>query len=197
MAAACYDGASANDQLALWEPFNLIVQKVVYMKHRLISMALILAGAASFVQAAPDTASTPAAGAPAAGAPAASAASKDASAAAIGKTLVMTDSVVGKGAEAGLGNQVDVHYTGWLYDPAAANGHGKQFDSSVGRDAFSFQLGAGRVIKGWDKGVMGMKIGGKRTLIIPAELGYGKRGAGGVIPPDAILVFDVELLGVK
>lgn len=187
MSAACYHGASANDQLALWEPFNLIVQKVVYMKHRLISMALILAVAAPFVQAGPDTAS----------APAASAASKDASAAAIGKTLVMTDTVTGKGAEAGLGNQVDVHYTGWLYDPAGANGHGKQFDSSVGRGPFSFQLGAGNVIKGWDKGVMGMKIGGKRTLIIPAELGYGKRGAGGVIPPDAILVFDVELLGVK
>lgn len=190
MAAACYDGASANDQLALWEPFHLIVQKVVYMKHRLISMTLILAVAAPFVQAAPDTASAPAASA-------AAAASKDASATAIGKTLVMTDNVVGKGAEAGLGNQVDVHYTGWLYDPAAANGHGKQFDSSVGRDAFSFQLGAGRVIKGWDKGVMGMKVGGNRTLIIPAELGYGKRGAGGVIPPDAILIFDVELLGVK
>ncbi len=190
LAAACYDGASANNQLALCKPFHLIVQKVVYMKHRLISMALILAVAAPFVQAGPETA----AGAPAASAPAASAA---ASAAAIGKTLVMTDTVVGKGAEAGLGNQVEVHYTGWLYDPAASNGHGKQFDSSVGRDAFSFQLGAGRVIKGWDKGVMGMKVGGKRTLIIPAELGYGKRGAGGVIPPDAILVFDVELLGVK
>ncbi len=187
MAAACYDGASANDQLALWEPFHLIVEKVVYMKHRLISMALILAVAATFVQAGTETAAS------ASGASAAAAGD----AAAIGKTLVMTDTVVGKGAEAGLGNQVEVHYTGWLYDPAASNGRGKQFDSSVGRDVFSFQLGAGRVIKGWDKGVMGMKVGGKRTLIIPAELGYGKRGAGGVIPPDAILVFDVELLGVK
>ena len=111
--------------------------------------------------------------------------------------LVKTDAVVGKGKEAVAGKTVDVHYTGWLYEAAAPNQRGKQFDSSVGRGPFSFPLGAGRVIKGWDEGVAGMKVGGKRTLVIPPELGYGKRGAGGVIPPDATLVFDVELLDVK
>jgi FKBP-type peptidyl-prolyl cis-trans isomerase FkpA len=111
--------------------------------------------------------------------------------------LVKTDSVVGKGKEAVAGMTVVVNYTGWLYEAAAPNHRGKQFDSSVGRGPFSFPLGAGRVIKGWDEGVAGMKVGGKRTLVIPAELAYGKRGAGGVIPPDATLVFDVELLDVK
>ena len=105
--------------------------------------------------------------------------------------------MVGKGKEAVAGKTVDVHYTGWLYEAAAPKQRGKQFDSSVGRGPFSFPLGAGRVIKGWDEGVAGMKVGGKRTLVIPPELGYGKRGAGGVIPPDATLVFDVELLDVK
>jgi len=95
------------------------------------------------------------------------------------------------------GKTVEVHYTGWLFEAAAAKQRGKQFDSSVSRGPFSFPLGAGRVIKGWDEGVAGMKVGGKRTLVIPAELAYGKRGAGGVIPPDATLVFDVELLDVK
>jgi FKBP-type peptidyl-prolyl cis-trans isomerase FkpA len=111
--------------------------------------------------------------------------------------LVKTDTVVGKGKEAVAGKTVEVHYTGWLHDAKADKQRGKQFDSSVGRGPFSFPLGAGRVIKGWDEGVTGMKVGGKRTLVIPAELAYGKRGAGGVIPPDATLVFDVELLGVK
>jgi FKBP-type peptidyl-prolyl cis-trans isomerase FkpA len=111
--------------------------------------------------------------------------------------LVKTDTVVGKGKEAVAGKTVEVHYTGWLHEPAAANQRGKQFDSSVGRGPFSFPLGAGRVIKGWDEGVAGMKVGGKRTLVIPPELAYGKRGAGGVIPPDATLVFEVELLDVK
>jgi FKBP-type peptidyl-prolyl cis-trans isomerase FkpA len=111
--------------------------------------------------------------------------------------LVKTDTVVGKGKEAVAGKTVDVNYTGWLYDPTAANQRGKQFDSSVGRGPFSFPLGGGRVIKGWDEGVAGMKVGGKRTLVIPPELGYGARGAGGVIPPNATLVFDVELLDVK
>jgi FKBP-type peptidyl-prolyl cis-trans isomerase FkpA len=111
--------------------------------------------------------------------------------------LGKTDTLVGKGKEAVAGKTVEVHYTGWLYEPAAPKQHGKQFDSSVGRGPFSFPLGAGRVIKGWDEGVAGMKVGGKRTLVIPPGLAYGKRGAGGVIPPDATLVFDVELLDVK
>lgn len=111
--------------------------------------------------------------------------------------LVKKDNKVGAGNEAVAGKLVDVHYTGWLYDPAAPNNKGKKFDSSLDRgEKFSFPLGAGRVIKGWDQGVVGMKVGGQRTLTIPAELGYGARGAGGAIPPNAVLVFDVELLGV-
>lgn len=111
--------------------------------------------------------------------------------------LVKKDNVIGKGKEAVAGALVQVNYTGWLHDPKAADQRGTQFDSSVGRGPFSFPLGAGRVIKGWDQGVAGMKVGGKRTLIIPSELGYGQHGAGGVIPPGATLVFDVELLDVK
>jgi FKBP-type peptidyl-prolyl cis-trans isomerase FkpA len=111
--------------------------------------------------------------------------------------LVKTDTRVGRGKEAVAGKTVDVNYTGWLYEPTAPNQHGKQFDSSVGRGPFSFPLGAGRVIRGWDEGVAGMKVGGKRTLVIPPDLAYGNRGAGGVIPPGATLVFDVELLDVK
>jgi peptidylprolyl isomerase len=102
---------------------------------------------------------------------------------------------IGTGAEAVRGRTVDVHYTGWLDTDGKK---GKKFDSSVDRGVpFSFPLGAGRVIKGWDEGVAGMKVGGKRTLMIPPELGYGTRGAGGVIPPNAKLIFDVELLGVN
>lgn len=111
--------------------------------------------------------------------------------------LKKIDHVVGTGAEAHPGNEVSVHYTGWLFDEAAPESKGKKFDSSVDRgQPFNFPLGAGRVIKGWDQGVSGMKVGGKRTLIIPAAMGYGSRGAGGVIPPNATLVFDVELLAV-
>jgi FKBP-type peptidyl-prolyl cis-trans isomerase FkpA len=105
--------------------------------------------------------------------------------------LEYTDLKVGDGAEAKAGQLVDVHYTGWLTN-------GTQFDSSVDRGKpFSFKLGAGQVIQGWDQGVAGMKVGGKRKLTIPPALGYGARGAGGVIPPNSTLVFDVELLGVK
>ncbi len=110
--------------------------------------------------------------------------------------LIKKDMVRGDGEEAKVGQQVTVHYTGWLYDEAAPEHKGKKFDSSLDRGTpFDFSLGAGQVIKGWDQGVQGMKVGGHRTLIIPPEMGYGKRGAGGVIPPNATLVFDVELLG--
>jgi FKBP-type peptidyl-prolyl cis-trans isomerase len=112
--------------------------------------------------------------------------------------LAKTDSRVGTGAEAVAGRTVTVHYTGWLYDNSRPDKKGTQFDSSRGSgDPFSFRLGAGQVIRGWDEGVAGMKVGGQRTLTIPAELGYGAQGAGGVIPPNATLVFDVELLDVK
>ena len=112
--------------------------------------------------------------------------------------LKKIDVSVGSGTEAVAGKTVIVHYTGWLYDPAAADGHGAKFDSSLDRKTpFGFPLGGGRVIKGWDEGVAGMKVGGKRTLVIPPEMGYGARGAGGVIPPNATLLFDVELLEVK
>ncbi len=105
--------------------------------------------------------------------------------------LTYADIVVGTGREAAAGNQVTVHYTGWLTN-------GKKFDSSVDRnEPFSFPIGSGKVIKGWDEGVAGMKVGGKRKLTIPSQLGYGARGAGGVIPPNATLVFDVELLEVR
>lgn len=105
--------------------------------------------------------------------------------------LKYVDQVVGTGDVAVAGKTVSVHYTGLLEN-------GKKFDSSVDRgQPFSFPLGAGRVIKGWDEGVQGMKVGGKRKLTIPSDLGYGSRGAGGVIPPNATLIFDVELLGVR
>ncbi|HEX8614554.1 MAG TPA: FKBP-type peptidyl-prolyl cis-trans isomerase [Telluria sp.] len=113
--------------------------------------------------------------------------------------LVATDTKVGTGAEATAGSKVFVHYTGWLYKPMATRQRGRQFDSSLSRGApLEFVLGTGRVIKGWDQGVVGMKVGGKRTLVIPSYLAYGKRGApGGGIPPDADLIFDVELVNVK
>ena len=131
-------------------------------------------------------------------------------------TLTKLDVKVGSGKEAVAGKNVSVHYTGWLFDEFAPSecselprfvsskrvrscldNKGEQFDSSRDRPgSFKFELGAGRVIKGWDQGVQGMKVGGKRTLIVPSSLGYGKRGAGGKIPPNATLVFDVELLKV-
>ena len=112
--------------------------------------------------------------------------------------LKKIDTQVGTGREAEAGFNVTVHYTGWLFDATAEDNKGKKFDSSVDRkQPFNFFLGGGQVIQGWDEGVQGMKIGGKRTLIIPSEMGYGARGAGGVIPPNANLIFDVELLDVK
>ena len=108
--------------------------------------------------------------------------------------LQYVDTVIGTGAEAQAGQQVSVHYTGWLYNDGVT---GAKFESSKDRnDPFGFGLGAGMVIKGWDEGVQGMRVGGKRTLVIPPQLGYGARGAGGAIPPNATLMFDVELLGV-
>ena len=112
--------------------------------------------------------------------------------------LVKKDIKIGTGEEAVVGKMVEVHYTGWLYDPAAPDKKGAKFDSSRDRGTpFSFLLGAGRVIKGWDRGVAGMKVGGQRMLTIPAEMAYGARGAGNVIPPNAALIFDVELLGLR
>ena len=108
-----------------------------------------------------------------------------------------TDLRVGTGAEMLAGQNMTVNYTGWLYSEAAPENKGKQFDSSIGRGPFSFRLGAGQVIRGWDQGVEGMKVGGHRRLVLPPDFAYGARGAGGVIPPNATLVFDVELLDVK
>ena len=111
--------------------------------------------------------------------------------------LQYDDTVPGTGAEAVAGKSVQVHYTGWLHDANANNARGRKFDSSKDRgQPFSFRLGSGEVIRGWDEGVAGMKVGGTRVLTIPANLGYGARGAGGVLPPNATLVFEVELLGV-
>ncbi len=108
--------------------------------------------------------------------------------------LQFEDTTLGTGAEAVAGVTCQMHYTGWLW---ANDAKGKKFDSSLDRgDPFEFVLGTGQVIKGWDEGVVGMKIGGKRTLLIPSNLGYGARGAGGVIPPNATLLFEVQLLGV-
>jgi FKBP-type peptidyl-prolyl cis-trans isomerase FkpA len=112
--------------------------------------------------------------------------------------LQKIDEKTGTGAIATAGSDVTVHYTGWLYDEKAKDMRGEKFDSSVGRgEPFTFLLGVGRVIRGWDDGVAGMRVGGKRRLLIPSYLGYGSDGAGGVIPPNASLVFEVELLAVK
>ncbi|MDZ4201947.1 MAG: FKBP-type peptidyl-prolyl cis-trans isomerase [Gallionella sp.] len=110
----------------------------------------------------------------------------------------ITDVEIGEGDEAQAGQYVTVHYTGWLFDKNAENLKGAKFDSSRDRgEPFDFPLGMGRVIKGWDAGVQGMKVGGQRTLVIPPEMGYGQRGAGGVIPPNATLLFEVELLEIN
>ncbi len=132
---------------------------------------------------------------PAAAKPAAKPATATASAPAV-KDLKTEDTAEGKGKIAAKGKTVKVNYTGWLYDPKAPKNRGKQFDTSVGKEPFTFTLGAGSVIKGWDEGFSNMKVGGKRVITIPSEMGYGARGAGEVIPPNAPLVFEVELLDV-
>ena len=109
-----------------------------------------------------------------------------------------TDLRVGAGGEATVGTQLTVHYTGWLYDPRLPEQKGRQIDTSAGREPLAFTLGAGQVIRGWDQGVAGMKVGGLRRLIIPPDLAYGSAGAGGgLIPPNATLLFDIELLDVQ
>jgi FKBP-type peptidyl-prolyl cis-trans isomerase FkpA len=114
------------------------------------------------------------------------------------KELQIVDAVTGSGAEARPGRVVRVHYTGWLFDAAKADKRGNKFDSSKDNgQPFEFNLGAREVIPGWDQGVAGMKVGGKRVLTIPPDMGYGAGGAGGVIPPNATLVFEVELLDVR
>ena len=111
--------------------------------------------------------------------------------------LIKQDTKIGSGEEAAVGKMVEVHYTGWLYDASAPDKKGEKFDSSRDRGIpFSFLIGAGRVIKGWDRGVIGMKVGGQRTLIIPPQLAYGPEGRG-AIPPNATLIFEVELLGLR
>lgn len=112
------------------------------------------------------------------------------------KDLKTEDTTEGKGKVAAKGKTVKVNYTGWLYDSKAPKNRGKQFDTSVGKEPFTFTLGAGSVIRGWDEGFSNMKVGGKRVITIPSEMGYGARGAGDVIPPNAALVFEVELLDV-
>jgi FKBP-type peptidyl-prolyl cis-trans isomerase FkpA len=111
-------------------------------------------------------------------------------------TLQTVDLLVGTGAQAVVGSTLTVNYTGWLYDPSAAETKGQQFDTSVGRTPIQFRLGASQVIGGWDQGLVGMKVGGQRRLTIPPSLAYGASGRG-PIPPNATLVFDVELLGVQ
>ncbi len=111
--------------------------------------------------------------------------------------LIVRDVQAGSGPGAEVGNMLQVQYTGWLYDAYAPDLHGKQFDSSVGHEPFTLMLGVGSVIPGWDRGLQGMQVGGKRTLIIPANLAYGERGMGQDIPPGAILVFDIELLKMR
>jgi FKBP-type peptidyl-prolyl cis-trans isomerase FkpA len=112
------------------------------------------------------------------------------------KKLILHDSLVGSGKPATKGKKIKVNYTGWFYDPAKPMGRGTQFDSSIGREPFIFSLGTGQVIKGWDDGFENMKVGGKRKLIIPAEMAYGPNGAQNVIPPNTPLMFEVELLDV-
>ena len=172
------------------------------MMRRSLYVLMICAAAAAMAQAqTPATTTNPAPEtAPAQQAPAAQAAppAPVVTAEPVADPLVKTDTVVGKGSEATPGSTVFMHYTGWLFKPMAKLQHGRKFDSSLDRgEPLEFVLGTGRVIKGWDQGILGMKVGGKRTLIIPSHLAYGSRGAGTMIPPGADLIFDVQLVNVK
>ena len=160
-------------------------------------IALLCAASLSFAQTsttpAPEQPATPAAQAAPEAPPVVGSATPGPAA----EQLIVTDTKIGTGTEAIKGNTVVVHYTGWLYRPLAKNNRGRKFDSSRDRgEPLDFQLGAGRVIKGWEQGVVGMKVGGKRTLIIPSDLAYGSRSMPG-IPANSALIFDVELLDVK
>lgn len=175
------------------------------MKRSSVFAATLLALAAFSAQA--QTPAEPAAAAAPAAPAAPAAAATPAAAVVVGsatpgpaaESLIVNDTKVGTGREATSGATVYMHYTGWLYRPLAKNMRGRQFDSSIPRgEPLDFVLGTGRVIKGWDQGIVGMKVGGKRTLIIPSELAYGSRAApGGGIPPNSALIFDVELIDVK
>src|SRR5471032_676679 len=176
----------------------------IMTRSSLLFAALLAAFGASTAQAqqAAPTAAVPVAAAPAAAPVLAAPAPVVAGSATVGPaadSLIITDNKVGTGKEATLGTNVRVNYTGWLYRPLARLSHGKMFDTSrvPGREPIEFPLGGGKVIKGWEQGVVGMKVGGKRTLIIPPELAYGAKGApGGDIPPNSALIFEVELLSV-
>jgi FKBP-type peptidyl-prolyl cis-trans isomerase FkpA len=168
-------------------------QKVISMKSGLVSIALIMGGfiISPMLQAQDSSVSTATGAAQAPSMPTTLFAPQNVS------SLIKTDTQVGTGDEARYGSNVEVHYTGWLYNPRVENLHGAKFDSSLDAGKpFVFMLGARQVVKGWDLGVMGMKVGGKRTLVIPSYLGYSTNGSGS-IPPNTHLVFDIELLSVK
>jgi FKBP-type peptidyl-prolyl cis-trans isomerase len=159
------------------------------------TLCLVLAAPLAALLAACGGGAEPAATAPAATAPAATSPTPTAPAV---TTLDRVDSKLGSGAPIVAGQTAVVNYTGWLYEQGAPDHKGRQFDSSIpGGRPFKFTLGAGQVIKGWDQGVLGMQVGGSRRLTIPAALAYGDEGAGGVIPPGAALVFDVDLLAIE
>lgn len=163
------------------------------MKRRSVFAAMLFAAAVAHAQEpAPPAAQ-------AAAAPAAPVVVGSATPGPAAEQLIVTDTKVGTGKEAIAGATVYMHYSGWLYRPLAKDMHGRMFDSSLPRgEPLDFVLGTGRVIKGWDQGIVGMKVGGKRTLIIPSELAYGSRPSpGSGIPPNSALIFDVELIDVK
>jgi FKBP-type peptidyl-prolyl cis-trans isomerase len=163
-----------------------------------VAWAVLALAACQPKHAPADSASTAAAPAPAAETAADAAPAAPAATGTENMPMQKIDLAPGSGAEIKSGQNALVHYTGWLYDANAPENKGKKFDSSVDRnEPFEFPVGAGMVIKGWDEGVVGMKVGGKRRLVIPPEMGYGARGAGGVIPPGATLVFDVELVEIR